>query len=116
MNLYLSVDDSEKQILYYWEKPVFHFKSEEKSPYWDVIRLEIPTRMISCTEEWISLGHAKSVRISKYKGDRAIESWLLRDVEIKSSSIQKSKLMSLKVMEVIIAFKDAQPGEANAVL
>lgn len=113
--------DNEFQILYYIERPNYSFKQttiDEKGrkkcqfvtePIWVPINLELPTRLLPKTENWLKSGTCDII-LKCSSGERVFEDWLIKDAYVHNKSSRKSRVVASHVINIIVKYTWAKKG------
>ena len=115
-NWYLNIGDSDlEQIVYRIEKPKGRFPEGSKTPEFDPVTIEIPTRIMLDTEKWIM--DEDCICDLKFKhrdldNDRIMDKFTLKDAHIFNHVIKPSAIMNITTISIIIKYN----GVENATL
>jgi hypothetical protein len=100
----------EKQFLYYAERPRGDFKEGEKSPEWVPIHVEMPTRIMEKTEEWMKSKEPISIslELKDQVRNKVVDSWSLIGAKVDQHYIRMSRLMRSHVRFAVVSYKEAK--------
>lgn len=101
--------DNQQQFLYYAERPRGTFKEGQKEPEWNKIQVEMPTRIMDATQEWLDSKSGIDVILERKDQirNRIVNSWGLKQAVIEKSYIRKSRHMDTHIRFAIISYKEA---------
>ena len=104
------VIDGQKQFLYYAEHPRSNFKDGERRPEWYPIHVELPTRMMEATQDWINSGDKSEIMLEKVDqiNDRIVNSWSLGKARADSHRINRSRIMDANIIAAVIKYEECR--------
>lgn len=115
INWYLKVNSSEKQLLYYIDRPRYVFKSHEekrggrtilkadRTPTWLPITLELPTRPLEITQHWINGREAANLTaFSMDLEGHLLEEWTIQGAKVVHNMQKRSRVMDFIILSLIV--------------
>lgn len=105
-----------KQLVYYAEKPKASFPVNEQiingktvlkpttKPTWSKIFIEIPTRPIEITNEWINNGQKRDILLYIVDGERTVDKWLIQGAVVTSWQLSKSRVCCSEIVRAVIQY------------
>lgn len=117
-NTYITINDQpEHQILYFADRPVFHFPVKEKKirgetiltpqpkPIWTALMLEIPTRPLKSTRLWMDSKEKVELHLMVMNKDgNVIEEWQIKEAVIASEIQTQGRSVDIDVIRLIVTY------------
>ena len=117
-NTYITINEqTEHQILYFADRPVFHFPVNEKKfrgqtiltpqpkPVWSALMLEMPTRPLQSTRQWMESKEKVELHLMVMNKDgNVIEEWQVKEAVIASSIQTRGRGVDIDVIRLIVKY------------
>jgi hypothetical protein len=117
MNWHIIFSNSQRQVLYYAERPNFKFPVKEEQvagktllksdgkPRWQNVSLEIPTRHLDCTKEWLQKREECDIILSLINhGGQIIEEWYMQNAKIIYINYGRARMIDLDVVRAQVSY------------